>query len=230
MITRTFEAKEDPEHGYLGWMPTWIEDANSGDARLATHDILEHYVDRIGGAEGELMAMGCVIWGRANAGSLHNAFRSVEDTIGGDVMFVLREVAYGNQTLKDPGRTASLDDVDEYAERLINDCIPNALKSLREESEYDAQSYNQAIGMSDKEIAYRVRGWLRKGARQAENKYYRRHGIGGGQLAMLFDKVQAKIERYKAEHYEGATMKVRVDLANHNVHIDVKYPYEEDYF
>lgn len=224
MITRRFKAKEDPDLGNVGWMPTWIADANSGDARLAAHDILEHYVDSEGGAEGELMAMGCVIWGRANAGSLYNPYRSVEKTLGYDIMFVLREVVYGNQTLTNPGRTASLEDVDDSVESLINDCIPEALKSLRSEMECEEQNYNQAIGLTDAEITYRLRGWLRKGARQAENRYYRRHGIGGGQLAMLFDKVQEKIGRYRAEDYEGATMKVSVDLRKFEVKCRVIEP------
>lgn len=229
MITRTFEAKMDPELGYLGWMPTWIEDANSGDARLAAHDVLEHYVDTKGGAEGELMAMGCVIWGRVMSGSIHSDYLPVEKIIGSDIMQVLREVLYGNQTLTDPGRTARIFD-DEDVEQMINDCIPQALKSLRVETEGDDKSFNQALGMTDEEISYRIRGWLRKGARSANNKYYRRHGIGNGQLSMLFDKVQDKIARYKAEHYEGGTMKVRVDLTRYEVKIEVKSPYDEGYF
>jgi hypothetical protein len=224
MITRTFKAKEDPELGNVGWMPTWITDANSGDARLAAHDILEHYVDSKGGAEGELMAMGCVIWGRANAGSLYNPYRSVENTLGSDIMFVLREVVYGNQTLTNPGRTASLEDVDDSVESLINDCIPEALKSLRSEMECEEQNYNQAIGLTDAEITYRLRGWLRKGARQAENRYYKCHGVGSGDLSMMFDKVQEKVARYSAEDYLGCELKVSVDLRKFEVKCRVIEP------
>lgn len=229
MITRTFEAKEDPETGSMGWMPTWIDNANSGDARLAAHDVLEHYVDTEGGAEGELMAMGCVIWGRVMAGSIYSNYMPTEKVIGSDIMQILREVRYGGQTLTDPGRTARIFD-DEDVEQMINDCIPEALKSLRIETEDDDVTINQALGLSDEEISRRLRGWLRKGARAANNKYYRRHGVGNGELAILFDKVQDKISRYSAESYEGATMTVCVDLAKYEVKIDVKYPFEEEDF
>lgn len=228
MLTRIFKAAEDQDYGGYGWTPEWIEGANAGDGRLVAHDVLEHYVDNKGGAEGELMAMGCVIWGRVMSGTLHgNFYLSKEEIIGSDIMAVLREVVYCNQTLKDPGRTYALRD-DEYVEDVITKSIANSLKSLKIETENDDHSYNDSIGMTDAEITYRVRGWLRKGARAADKKYLKRHGLDCGNVSYLFDRLKEKVDKYDAQSYLGATMKVSVNLAKREVNVSVKYPYEYD--
>jgi hypothetical protein len=218
LISRTFRAGEDQNYGGTGWIPTWIPEANAGDARLVAHDLLEHYVDTKGGAEGELMAMGCIVWGRVMAGAIQ-AYQPMSKVLGADVMNVLREVVYGNQTLTSPGRTHRIDD--ECVEDEINACIPEAIRMLK--AEYEEEP-TKALGLSHKEIVYRIRGWMRNGARQAENRYYKRHGVTYWQMAELYRKVQREVEKYRADDYLGAILKVSVNLKEQTVKCRLKEP------
>jgi hypothetical protein len=112
MIVRKLTCKEG-ELG-IGWMPNWVKDAaiDPGQGITVSHDILEHIVDDIGGAEGELMALGALLWIRGESGWFYNqmrmAYRSVTDILGSDIAIILEQIEYGNQTLKCPGKTHNL--------------------------------------------------------------------------------------------------------------------------
>lgn len=211
MLVRKFVCKEHEEIGDLGWEPTFLkgEGFEPSWGFGLSHDILEHKVDNIGGAEGEFMAFGAMIWIRGASGWIYNGrnimIRSFSDMVESDFADVLSRIVRGDQTLKCPGRTYKLRDYDSWESEmgvLVNKGISYFLQEMQE-------SLND-FWLSKDEIKRRAIGWMRKGFRKAE-KYYSKHNLGPCDVAYIFDKITKEVER-QGELIEGDTLTIRIDL------------------
>lgn len=224
MITRTFTLKEDEMSGMSGWIPDGMTLANVSSGRGIAHDTLEHYVDNQDGFEGEMMALGCLFWGRGISGVMPR----FEQGMISDIAFSLRNVFYEEQTIRDPGRTISLDDIDDTFEEMMDVFIPKAIKAAHDEIEdsYEEtmKDKHQFYGLTDAEIARRIRGWMRKGIRRSENIYGRKYGLHHSDIVGLFDEIIIQADgRFKSRNYqEGDVLKVQVNLRTYNVKLSVK--------
>lgn len=218
MITRWFVHKEDDETGDRGWIPEGMDNANISYARGIAHDTLEHAVDKVNGFEGEMMALGALMWGRGIAGTLPNSRTGLKY----DIAFSLENIIYKDQTLKDPGKTYRLSNIDEgdWFEEIFEEQVYQGILQFRNETREDGLIY----GLTDSEVKRRIIGWLRRGVRAAIKMYYTKHKLDSYEVAMLFDKVMGMADKpkYKADnYYTGDRLKVSVNLATQEVKMKV---------
>lgn len=201
MLVRKFTCMEHEEFGELGWRPDWLKHLGfepSWDFGVS-HDILEHMVDKIGGAEGELMAFGAVIWIRGESGR--------DISLEGDFSRILTVIENGDQTLNCPGRTYKLRDHDYWEGEMVK----IVREGLREAREY----YNVGdISLSESEIKRRAVGWMRKGFRKA-NAYYRtKLRLDSCSVAYIFDKITEIVNKNSKGMEIGETLTIRIDFSN----------------
>lgn len=218
MIVRYFTKKEDWETGNVGWIPEFMPSEAVGVSTGVgiAHDVLEHLVDKIGGFEGEMMALGALLWGRGQAGTLNN-----RDGLKFDIAFSLENILYKNETLKDPGHTYRLnDDYDSYFEEMFERHVYEGIRMFRRETHEDGQIYD----LTDSEVKRRIIGWLRKGVRAANDLFWNKYRADNYAVAMLFKDITNLAEKpaYDADnYYTGDRLKVSLDLGRCEVKMKV---------
>lgn len=217
MIVRKLTCEEDRENGGEGWMPQWLKNHNGIEPSYGfgiSHDILEHIVDKIGGAEGELMAFGASLWVRGEAGKemrLQYDFARMLEAI----------IVNGNQTLKCPGRTYKLRDYD-YWDAEMGRIVSNGIDIFESDCEIYLDTGDFHLTVS--EIKRRAISWMRKGFRKAQ-EYYRRHGLDSFSVAYLFDKITKIVEHESKGMELGEVLTIRIDFKACEVTGSKDYPY-----
>src|SRR5687768_7898741 len=98
MIVRKLVRVYSDEYGYDGWLPVNRKDdpyASPANGFTVAHDILEHEVDKIGGAEGEFMALGALCWIRGESSwFLGKSYIPFTQMLSGDIADILSKVAH----------------------------------------------------------------------------------------------------------------------------------------
>lgn len=219
MIVRKLVQVYNEDYGH-GWLPLHRKDdpdLSPASGYGIAHDLLEHEVDKIGGAEGEFMALGALCWIREESGwFVGRTFRATLPVrLCGDIADILSKIAQGEQTLKDPGRSYKLRDWDHYNEmmNLIAAFGVNALK----ENEAGHVGALEDIPYPVEEIKRRMVGWMRKGFRKAIAFYYTRHRLDSSDMSYIFDKVIKLADEKQKYAEEGDILTVRIDPVTHNV-------------
>lgn len=221
MIIRKLVRAYSEEHGYDGWLPLHRKDdpdfAPASGYGVA-HDILEHEVDKIGGAEGEFMALGALCWIRGESGHLMSKsyfYRSIADMLASDFSQILSKIANTEQTLKDPGRVYKLRDWDCWNVEI--DSI--VLAGIEEFKNTGLDNYGgrlEDIPYSFEEIKRRIVGWMRKGFRNAYQFYRTRHGMDSFAVCHVFDQITKIVEKNFC--YEvGDILAIRIDMRSYDV-------------
>lgn len=222
ILVRRFIFEEDPEYGNNGWRPLWMKGAtaNSGDGRLAAHDILEHHPSMQLGAEAELHALGASYWIRGENGFFNG---DATDNYASDFIEMLRRVHYGQETLNDPGVTRPLSeslygDADETLQTIVR----KGFKMAHEEHSY---SDDGELELPPNAQA-RALGWMRKGYRYARQRYSDADGYG---MNCLFVRAAEAVDRVTRHSDLGMEMVVRLDTRRCTVKAHADYPSEYGY-
>lgn len=226
MIIRTFTCKEHQEYGGLGWQPDWVENQAMVDpigGMGVAHDILEHPLRGIGGAENEFMAFGSIYWirGQNNWWRQNGNFLSVEDHMSSDYAQILPRIIEGYETLKSPGRTTRLDD--DRAEEVFHNSIQMGFLTTIAEQDHLEEGIHDLIHDGGKD---RVLGWLRKGYRMAQKRY---KGIDSYDVACIFTNIMNDADKRLKHAEEGMKLKVWIDFDTRRVSADCYWPGEEIY-
>lgn len=214
-ITRMFEFKEWEVTGVDGLKAMWMENADPTSAFGATHDILEHLVDNMGGAEGECMALGAMLWGRGDAGSLDNFSRSLAEILAGDLMQIILRITDGDETMKSPGHATR--PVDSHFDNAMISGIVKAQILAMREREYTEAEFDRLTEGFD--LSVRMLSWLRKGYRKAQAIYEGKYNLRSYDLDYFFTTVQREIERKMKHMNAGDRLKVRLDIAKTQVQV-----------
>jgi hypothetical protein len=222
MIKRTFSRAEHPDFGFTGWKPSWMPNGDPLEAMGCTHDILEHVVDKISGAEGEMMAFGCALFVRGEGGYWNGRHHNEpSDNLSSDFNDILPRIFQGAESMQDPGRTYQLSD--GWVEQQINDTVRKGFQLVKSEQYLDEPLPKIPGGMSQAECKRRMVGWMRKGYRAAVRYYRGRYRMDAYTAGHMFNQIQEEIAKYEYAEI-GMEMTVRVDLRYMDVTIECDYP------
>ena len=161
MINRIFTYVTDHEFGE-GWIPNWLPNADPVVGVIAAHDILEHLPKGDCGAEDEFMALGACYYIRGETG--YFTHQSAENALAWDLPPILARVARGDQTLRDPGTTYAIQEIDECLRTIVT-------KGVQLTVQEDRYGDEKILKNIPRQSAAYILGWLRKGYRAARNRY-----------------------------------------------------------
>jgi hypothetical protein len=217
-ISVTFTIQEDDDYGTVGYMPDFVENANafSPDVGMA-HDILEHRICTEQGAEGEMQALGCILWGRGLNGLLGmRSGRSYIEILAGDVYGVLENRYRKEETMYAP-RKVTKDIYDEVPVCDIEKIVRDGIKMFCREQRRD--DYLQ-FRNDRKEWERNAVAWMIDGYGRAERYYLGRHKLNGYELGALVEEVGKQCGKQlpkEPEEYLGLTARVTVYLQTQKV-------------
>lgn len=203
MISREFVIERHPDFGDLGFRPRFMDDGDAYGPMALAHDVLEHTPEacREGGAEGEFMAVGAMVYIRVE-GSYWIRFspynlNKAEVHCAADFPEIFRKIEAGDQTLEHPGVTQKLGEQDE----IFREIIRIGLKNCRA----DGTPYPR--GATDKLL-----GWMRRGYRSAARRY--RGHEPYDVCSRFWDLEKQATQLLKHVEFEGAFVRATVDLAS----------------
>jgi hypothetical protein len=215
MLVRRFKWKDSDSFGW-GWCPAWMDNGDPVVGFGAAHDCLEHFPRCIGGFEGEMMAFGAMQFVRHYAdwrGGILEAQRH-------DIAYFLENVAWQEQTLRDPGRVR-FDDMPHTKEELIEAARKGILGWLHEHA--DGETLWAQRRMLPKDAAARIAGWMALGYHKAR-KRFAQWNLDSGDLLPLFDQIKDGFDRLaKRDAEPGEQIVVRVDFARMRVSVTRDY-------
>jgi hypothetical protein len=225
MIVHKLICEEWEEVGKLGWLHTRLKplgfdpSLNNG----IPHDIIEHGIDDIGGAEGEFMAFGAACWGRGEGGWFykHSRYVSFEKSFKYEFPEILAKIVANIQTLKDPGRTLPLRDWDHWNEKII-EIINSGV------TEYCDSGYlNYGTKLSDIPISYeetcrRILGWMRKGFRRSA-KYWGRYHRDASDVCHIYEQIGEIADKNVKGLEEGEELIIRINPWTADVTYERRY-------
>lgn len=230
MIVRKLTCAQHEEYGHDGWLPTWLErlgfDPVTG--RAVSHDILEHMVDKIGGAEGEFMAFGALCWNRGDSGWFYEHSRynpRISYQLSGDFHEILRLISHGEQSLKDPGRTYKLREDHDHWNVEFQEIVDVGFESAIQELDHNDDSQEELLPMSIVEAKRRIIGWMRKGFRKAD-EYYSSYHLNACNVSYIFDQITELVNMHSKPMEIGEVLTIKIDLWNKRVYGYKEYPYE----
>lgn len=217
ILVRKFIFEEDPEYGGNGWRPMWMKGAtaNSGDGRLAAHDILEHHPNMELGAEAEFHALGASYWIRGENGGFAHTIYAPAEQYAADFPSILQRVHEGIETLKDPGVTRPL------SESLYGDADSVLQEIVRKGFRLTASEFDSPLRGLPMFARKRALGWMRKGYRYARQRYSDTDGYG---MNCLFVKTAEAIDRVTKHSDLGMEMVVRLDTRRCDAKAYADYP------
>lgn len=218
--TFTFEVAKHEEYGTLGFRPTWYKAGDPLGGMAAAHDILEHWRNDDGSAEGELMALGASGWIRGDGGytSTYGRYYDRVRDPAGDITDVWDRFIYRDRRteLRPCGLVR-----DSSAIGNARDCVAEAMKTIRERMEEGTAE------RPSKEAQERMARWIARGYVQAQRRY--RHVIGGAcAMASLFMEIEREADKALKHADEGMLLTVAVNVKR--CRADVACDYPEEYY
>jgi hypothetical protein len=211
MTSLTFEWAEDDEFGGYGWIPKGMTGFNACDGRLIAHDVLEHFRDDRGTIEGEMRALGTVLFGRGLSGHFSSQYNpDPAHHLSSDILYFLINIVE-NGTCKAPKPPNTYKLRDDYAEDIMNNIRLKVIKDLPQET--DCFHANRAEYMKRLDI---LLDWMRIGFRKAVKKWGHDNGWN---LTRLFERIAREVdENHKhGENYEELTVKVNQSNFTFNI-------------
>jgi hypothetical protein len=228
MLTRRFIWKDTPDFGF-GWCPAWMENGDPVVDFGAAHDVLEHFPRCIGGFEGEMMAFGAMCYVRRYADWRRGG---ILDNQASDISYFLRNVAWAEQSLEDPGPFRDTPDLMEGVEEVTEMARKAVLSYCYEEASFPRRSLREMVDARRRlpaDTVRRIVGWHIKGQRKAA-KRFARWGLDSYDLILLFDEIKRQFEHEsKREAAEGESLVVRVNFERRDVSVTREFEPQRGY-
>lgn len=197
--------ESDEEYGNSGWLPTHMPNANAGDGRSVAHDAIEHAIaDTAGWFEGECQAMGAIVAGRAQAGTVGTSFSpDWRQHVGSDLTAFIGG-RFGNER----------DDIARcpYRVRVPSDVLYD-MQEVFNIAKRDLVKHNDMSSHAVERLRPDIIDWMRHGYRRTCTAM-RRAGLTPVRLSLLFDEVRC---RCRSGEYDGQRMVVEVRLRREEV-------------
>ena len=217
MISRKFQYAIHDEYGTPGWKPVNMAMGDPVSGMAVAHDTLEHFPGDPGDAEGELQALGAMLWIRG-LGNYWPRYEPMNlhtpgEHIGADLTEIMRHVLYENFSLNRP---TSLGNrlADEQIEEWIHESIHEYLCNLPDEFG------DRLEDAGNKQVVRAIRENIRRGFRLAQRRYARK--ISSDDLCTLFREIEVRADK-ALEHADwGSQIQVTVDLAKMLVRVTNK--------
>lgn len=222
MFQVKFEYREDEEFGGEGWIPSAYPHFNAASGFSLVHDVLEHFPEDDGDLAGELKAFGSMInvrylggWQPIRGYNYHTPAQNMGSELGQ----FLQELGYCSKELKSPPHTYK---VEEYAECMIQDTLVEAKLSYFANLDSEKEPIDR--GDIDK-LLQEMASWMRIGYRQSVKRYYNACNC---ELSHLFTRMERAVSKIGGDF--GQELTVSVHPRRLEFSVDVRYPYEEEYY
>lgn len=204
----------------MGYKPSWYPEGDPLGGMAVAHDILEHFPNDDGKAEGEFMALGASLWIRGQSGYFRNG--TPESNIASDFPEIWRHVIYEDERtyVRECPHKSRNEEVQESGKQILI----HALEEMREQfEEYELPS---------EETQQRIVQWLAYGFNRAAKRYgkYHRRGITHYEIAhQLFAEIEKQADEKLKYAEEGQILTVFVNYKQLEVRTDLDYPAESYY-
>ena len=133
--------------------------------------------------------------------------------------------AHEGFSLKSPGRTRNVSDLDEWAESIIQDAADAGLREVREfVGEELTDAAREFLGARESIV-----GWMRKGFRRAYKRYA---DVPSWRACEAFMEIERRADEAlkRCEAYADAGVKVVFSVNVKGAKVSVSFPGWEDYF
>lgn len=205
-FVREFEWAEDEELGGEGWMLKGAPYGfNVAFGLGVAHDTLEHFPNKYGGIENEMLAFGSIMYLRAEGGYWYNvgSFRSPAESMASDVYKFLVE----DQELQiQPRKTRKLEE-DSEPELVLADMETEFCK-LWESEGYHGDPHERWTLEEGLQAFRKAADWIRTGYRMAVARYPGHPS----EWAYLFDQMVREVDKQHSRADYGEILRVSVDL------------------
>ena len=206
MKTYKFTVKEHKELGMLGFAPQWYPNGDPLSGMAVAHDILEHFPNDEGEAEGEFMALGASYRIRGETGYFqrNGNVNTPAQHLASDfpMIFDITEQQRGSTRIKPCLKKARVDpEIREMFQRIIEYAKEELAEQEREEVLYQEDEQH-------------IINWLTLGYVKAEQRYsWKKYRFDFYSLAhVLFQSIEEQADRLLKRAEEGMELTVRVNL------------------
>lgn len=106
------------DDGLIGWKPLWMRNADPTESEFVPHDIMEHFGEEVITLESELMALGAMLYVRAENGFFQRELIHPGQILQNDLDRITTEIF--PEGLSFSRRTARLDSyADDYIDFVV---------------------------------------------------------------------------------------------------------------
>jgi hypothetical protein len=218
MKTYRFTVAEHEEFGGLGFKPSWYPHGDPLGGMAVAHDILEHFPNDDGGAEGEFLALGAALYIRGDTGYFQRSgnVNEAKVHIASDFPMIWQALTDrdGRSTVKHVQKVRDTDLLDRCRE-----IVRLGIKNLEENGVEPEDLPNHGT----RELIAR---WLAKGYVKAARRYRK---LDQYTLSTVFGKIEEAADKALKHADEGQVFTVRLDLKRYDVRTDLDYPYDDEY-
>jgi hypothetical protein len=215
MKTYRFTVAEHEEFGSLGFKPSWYPHGDPLGGMAVAHDILEHFPNDDGGAEGEFLALGAALYIRGETGYFqrHGNVNPPEVHLSAEFDMIWRAHTErdGRSDIREVSRVRNTE--------LLDTCrkiVRLGVKAIIEAYGEDAENVSKPDSVNQERIAR----WLAKGYVKAA----RRYRMDQHTLSYVFGKIEAEADKALKYAEAGQVFTVRLDLAHAEIHTELEYP------
>jgi hypothetical protein len=242
MLVRKFICERWDTTGELGWKPLWMGGLLDPSGALGVaHDVLEHVAAKMSDADGELQALGAIVYNRLEGGAAWMISPGANTdgvfTVSGIVYEILNNVDQYEQRISDPGRWHKLGDewdgIDKWISGGVSKGVTDWLKEFKErfdDTDDACYALDTMFGeITPDELIRRVAGWVTKGFRNTK-RYYEKHLMDATGVAYMYKTLYDLVnDIYLEDYMEGvAILSVHVNVRQAEVKCKVTMP--RDYY
>lgn len=221
-MTRTFEfiCEHHEDFGFNGWRLRTQPNYDPIGGMGVAHDILEHFPGSTESPADEFQALGCSYWLRGEGGYDERGGDFAYSNPASDFGMIFSNICHKGHRLSSPPTVPADSERDQAMTEIRQLARINLMAETewqREQDEIDEQQIDRFL---DDAI-----GWMKVGYRRAVRRYarYARHN-----LVCLFRRIEIGADRLLKQSEVGATLTIRVNLAQAEAHLSVAIE-EDDY-
>lgn len=213
MKSYQFAVETHPEYRNIGYTPLWYPNGDPYGGMTVAHDIMEHFPNDDGSAEGEFLALGCTIWLRGDSGYMQRKgnHSSTIDNIAAEFPEIWR--AHTQNHERDSIIPCELVDDDEAMEMCR--------EIVKEGNAYIDEFSNESWNKEDSEYIAR---YLASGYKRAQDIYPDNYTAA----FCLFKSIEEEADRLLNFAECGQILTVMVDIKRFTAQVELQYP-EDDY-
>lgn len=211
-----FVCEEHEDYGINGWRLQAKPYFDPAQGMQVAHDVMEEFPDGQDQPHDECMALGACVLVRS-LGGYHDGHRlppavHLASEFHSMMSHAMEEGGY--HLRHKPHRVHRLED--DYAESIIRDIGPNALKHLREYGDVDESWIDAARSWMPHAL-----DWFRIGFRRAQRRY---RGLDSYTLCGMFREIEERADKLLRHAELGYVLEVSVSVARASVRVELQEP------